>query len=164
MKGKFDISRRFFLFPVSFFILMLFFYSACTGATKGVGGSHPQLGKKILKTAKSQIGKKYCFGGRSPKKGFDCSGLAWWSHKMNGINIPRQSWDQYGQGKKISRKNLKPGDLLYFETYKKGASHVGIYDGKGGFIHSPSSGKKVQRTSLSDSYYKKRYLGARRFW
>ncbi|MDT8318187.1 MAG: C40 family peptidase [bacterium] len=136
----------------------------CAGAPRGDRKSSPEKGLKILKTAKSQIGKKYCFGGISPKTGFDCSGLAWWSHRKNGINIPRQSWDQYKEGKKISRNNLMAGDLLYFETYKKGASHVGVYDGKGGFIHSPNSNKKVQRTSLKNSYYKKRYLGARRFW
>lgn len=110
------------------------------------------------------MGKKYCFGGRSPKTGFDCSGLAWWSHKQNGITIPRESFAQYRAGKKISRKKLMPGDLLYFQTYKKGASHVGIYDGKDGFVHAPNSRKKVQREKLSNSYYKKRYLGARRFW
>lgn len=137
----------------------------CASAPKGgKGAGNPKVGYKILKTAKSQIGKKYCFGGISPKDGFDCSGLAWWSHKKNNINIPRMSSDQYRRGIKVSRKNLMPGDLLYFETYKKGASHVGIYDGKGGFIHSPNSKKSVQRTSLSNSYYKKRYLGARRYW
>lgn len=126
--------------------------------------NNPRVGANILKTAKSQLGKKYCFGGISPKTGFDCSGLAWWSHKRNNINIPRMSSDQYRSGKKVSRNNLMPGDLLYFETYKKGASHVGVYDGKGGFIHSPNSKKRVQRTSLNNSYYKKRYLGARRHW
>ena len=74
------------------------------------------------------------------------------------------SSDQYRSGKKVSRSKLMAGDLLYFETYKKGASHVGVYDGKGGFIHSPNSKKRVQRTSLKNSYYKKRYLGARRYW
>ena len=136
----------------------------CAGAPRGERKSSPKAGLKILKTARSQMGKKYCFGGISPKTGFDCSGLAWWSHKKNGINIPRMSSDQYRSGKKVSRSKLMAGDLLYFETYKKGASHVGVYDGKGGFIHSPNSNKKVQRTSLKNSYYKKRYLGARRYW
>jgi len=138
----------------------------CASPPKGwsKASNDPRVGASILKAAKSQIGKKYRFGGISPKTGFDCSGFAWWSHKKNGINIPRQSWNQYRVGKKVSRNNLMPGDLLYFETYKKGASHVGVYDGKGGFIHSPNSKKKVQRTSLKNSYYKKRYLGARRYW
>ena len=153
------ISIILFVFAISLVMV------GCVGAPKtSRGKSSPKLGFKILKSAKTQIGKKYCFGGRSPKTGFDCSGLAWWAHRENGINIPRKSNDQYRSGKKISRKNLMPGDLLYFTTYRRGASHVGIYDGKGGFIHSPNNRKKVQRTSLSDSYYKKRYLGARRYW
>jgi uncharacterized protein YceK len=135
------------------------------GKTKATRGRYsPKVGLKILGSAKSQIGKKYRFGGKSPKTGFDCSGLAWWSHKKNNIKIPRESYSQYRSGKKIKIKDLMPGDLLYFTTYRKGASHVGIYDGRGGFIHSPNSRKKVQRTSLSNSYYKKRYLGARRYW
>lgn len=164
IKWRLYFYRQSLLALVASFLLVILSFAACAGVPGGAEKSNFQLGKKILNTARSQIGKKYCFGGKSPKTGFDCSGLAWWSHKVNGINIPRQSWDQYPRGKKISRKDLKEGDLLYFETYKKGASHVGIYDGKGGFIHSPSSGKKVRRTSLKDSYYKKRYLGARRFW
>lgn len=164
MKFKFIAGKPPCLFRIISFLLIIFFIGACAGTSKGPGKSDPDLGKKIFKSARSQIGKKYCFGGRSPQKGFDCSGLAWWSHKINGLDIPRQSWDQFREGKKVSRKNLKKGDLVYFETYKKGASHVGVYDGKGGFIHSPSTGKKVQQTKLSNSYYKKRYLGARRFW
>ena len=166
------MKNSFPLLPVRFvqFILLALSISlltwGCASSSKGgwEASNNPKVGLKILKVAKSQIGKKYCFGGISPKTGFDCSGLAWWSHKKNGINIPRQSSDQYRTGEKVSRKNLMPGDLLYFETYKKGASHVGVYDGKGGFIHSPNSNKKVQRTSLKNSYYKKRYLGARRYW
>ena len=137
----------------------------CASSPKGGKESNnPKVGIQILKAAKSQIGKKYRFGGTSPKTGFDCSGFAWWSHRENNINIPRMSSDQYRSGQKVSRSRLMPGDLVYFETYKKGASHVGIYDGNGGFIHSPNSKRRVQRTSLNDSYYKKRYLGARRYW
>lgn len=157
-------SRKQIKFLILALSISLVTYGCASAPKRGKGAGNPKVGIKILKTAKSQIGKKYCFGGISPKTGFDCSGLAWWSHKKNGINIPRQSSDQYSRGKKISRKNLMPGDLLYFETYKKGASHVGVYDGKGGFIHSPNSNKKVERTSLKNSYYKKRYLGARRYW
>lgn len=150
--------------------IMSLIMGGCAGTPKvgkgeTTGGRYsPKKGFKILATAKSQIGKNYYFGGTSPKTGFDCSGLAWWSHKKNNINIPRESDRQYSFGKKIKRKDLMPGDLLYFTTYRRGASHVGIYDGRGGFIHSPNSRKKVKRTSLSNSYYKNRYLGARRYW
>jgi hypothetical protein len=124
----------------------------------------PFLGKFILNSAKSQLGKRYKFGGTSPKRGFDCSGLTWYSHKKNGINIPRQSSDQFKSGKRISRKDLKPGDLVFFETYRSGASHVGIYTGGDNFIHSLNRNTTVAIQRLSNNYYKKRYLGARRYW
>lgn len=122
------------------------------------------LGEFILESAKSQLGKRYKFGGTSPKTGFDCSGLTWYSHNRNGIKIPRISSDQYKGGKRISRKDLMPGDLVFFETYRRGASHVGIYTGSGKFIHSLNRGKNVAIQKLSNNYYKKRYLGARRYW
>ena len=144
--------------------ISIFTWGCASAPNAGARRSSSKVGLSILITAKTQIGNKYRFGGTSPKTGFDCSGFAWWSHKKNGINIPRMSSDQYRSGKGISIKNLMPGDLLYFETYKKGASHVGIYDGKGGFLHSPNSKRRVQRTRLTNTYYKKRYLGARRYW
>ena len=138
------------------------------GASRSVaphasGSSSPSGGKKILQIAESQIGVKYRFGGDSPS-GFDCSGLAYWTHNRAGIDIPRTTSSQFKKGKKISRGNLKAGDLVFFTTYKAGASHVGTYDGKGGFVHAPSSGKKVSRAAMDNSYWKPRYLGARRYW
>ena len=124
----------------------------------------PFLGTFILESAKSQLGMRYRFGGTSPKAGFDCSGLTWYSHKKNGINIPRQASDQFTRGKRISQKNLKPGDLVFFETYRPGASHVGIYSGNGNFVHSINYNKNIAIQKLSNNYYKKRYLGARRYW
>ena len=122
------------------------------------------LGKFILKSATSQLGIRYKFGGTSPKIGFDCSGLSWYSHKKNGINIPRIASDQFNSGKHISQKDLLPGDLVFFETYRPGASHVGIYSGDGNFIHSLNRNKNIAIQRLSNNYYKKRYLGARRYW
>jgi hypothetical protein len=124
----------------------------------------PYLGKFILKSAKSLLGIGYLFGGTSSKTGFDCSGLTWYSHKKNGINIPRRSSAQFKRGKAISRKNLRPGDLVFFETYQPGASHVGIYAGDGNFIHASTNNKNIAIQSLSNIYYKQRYLGARRYW
>lgn len=146
------------LFVIS---ILLFTITSCGGSksAKHSKGS----GKDILASAKSQIGLKYKFGGVSPKTGFDCSGLAYWAHFKNGITIPRMSFEQFKSGKKIKKKNLKKGDLVFFTTYKKGASHVGIYTGKNSFVHSPNSKKSVEITSLKNPYWKKRYLGARRY-
>ncbi len=121
-------------------------------------------GWDILHTAKGQLGLKYRFGGVSPKTGFDCSGFVMWVHRASGIHIAREAPDQFKRGKKVKKNNLRAGDVVFFETYKPGPSHVGIYDGKGSFIHSPNSKSRVKYTKLSNSYYKKRYLGARRYW
>jgi cell wall-associated NlpC family hydrolase len=134
-------------------------------------GSRPKQpargsGKDLLRTAASASGVRYKFGGRDPKSGFDCSGLAWWTHRRNGINIPRTSYLQYKKGgaKKIRKRKLRRGDLVFFSTYKRGASHVGIYAGDGMFWHAPSTGKKVARANMNNKYWKKRYVGARRYW
>lgn len=121
-------------------------------------------GADLLRTADRQLGLKYKYGGISPRTGFDCSGFVMWVHSSYGINIAREASAQFKQGKKVKKRNLRAGDVVFFETYKPGPSHVGIYDGQGKFIHSPNSKSSVMYTKLSNSYYTKRYLGARRYW
>lgn len=116
---------------------------------------------KILTTALSFKGVKYRFGGATPA-GFDCSGFVMYVFDKHGIKLPRTADKQYEVGKTIkSKSDLKTGDLVFFETYEKGASHVGIYQGDGKFVHASSS-KGVTVSGLSESYYAQRYLGARR--
>lgn len=121
-------------------------------------------GKKtgdILATALSFRGVKYRYGGATPA-GFDCSGFVMYVFNRHGIKLPRTADIQYKAGKPVrSQKELQPGDLVFFETYEKGASHVGIFQGNGRFIHASSS-KGVTVSGLSEAYYAKRYLGARR--
>ncbi len=106
----------------------------------------------IIKTAKKYTGTKYVFGGTTPK-GFDCSGFLQYVFKQNGYSIPRTADEQYKLGKNIkSQKELVPGDLVFFSTYEKGASHCGIYLGENKFIHVSSS-KGVRVDELSDKYY-----------
>ena len=117
---------------------------------------------KIIKTAKTFLGTKYRFGGTS-KKGIDCSGFTLKVFKKHGTNLPRTASKQASKGKHVAKKNLKPGDLVFFKnTYKKGISHTGIYLGNNLFIHASSSAKKVVISSLSKRYYRKHYAGARR--
>lgn len=114
----------------------------------------------IIKTAKKHIGTRYCFGGTTPK-GFDCSGFVQYVFKQNGFSIPRTADEQYNLGQRVKKRvELEPGDLVFFSTYEKGASHCGIYLGKNQFIHVSSS-KGVRIDSLEDSYWKPRWFGGK---
>ena len=113
----------------------------------------------LVKNALSLVGVPYVFGGTS-RSGFDCSGYTQYVFKGSGISLPRTAASQFNVGSSVSRAQLQSGDLVFFTTYAKGASHVGIYIGGGSFVHASNSG--VRTTSLSDSYYAGRYLGARR--
>jgi len=115
---------------------------------------------KITATALKLVGVPYKWGGITTK-GFDCSGLVWYVFDKNKITLPRTADVQYKKGKTVTIGNLQKGDLVFFTTYEPGASHVGIYLEKGKFIHASSS-KGVMVSNLSDSYWKPRYLGARR--
>ena len=126
--------------------------------------SAPFLPKKkvdaIIKTAKKYLGTKYVFGGTTPK-GFDCSGFVQYVFKQNGFTLPRAADEQYKLGQRVKKPaELEPGDLVFFSTYEKGASHCGIYLGKNQFIHVSSS-KGVRVDSLDDSYWKPRWYGGK---
>jgi cell wall-associated NlpC family hydrolase len=128
-------------------------------------GKSNKKSMKMIKLAKNKLGRKYVWGAVGQKNTFDCSGLTKYVCKKNGITIPRRAIQQSKYGKYISRKNLKPGDLIFFDTSKrrKGyVNHVGIYIGNNQFIHASSAKKKVIITSLNKNFYSKRYKGARR--
>jgi LysM repeat protein len=115
---------------------------------------------QIEATAKDYLGVPYVWGGESPS-GFDCSGYIQYVFNKNGISMPRTAAEQYNIGAPVSLDDLQKGDLVFFTTYKAGPSHVGIYLGNGKFINASSS-KGVSIASLSDSYWSKRYIGAKR--
>lgn len=119
---------------------------------------------KIVRTAYSQIGKKYRSGGSSPQKGFDCSGLVWWSYSQHGIKVPRITSDQAKTGRKVAKKAARPGDIVVFRTSNSPRGlHTGIYAGNQKFIHSPSTGKRVCVETLADnSYWSNRLVSIRR--
>jgi cell wall-associated NlpC family hydrolase len=122
-------------------------------------------GKKLIALAKKKLGKRYVWGATGQKNTFDCSGLTTYVCKKNGIHIPRRAIEQSKYGKYVKRSELKPGDLVFFDTSKrhKGyVNHVGIYIGNNKFIHASSAKKKVIITSLNKNFYSKRYKGARR--
>jgi cell wall-associated NlpC family hydrolase len=81
---------------------------------------------------------------------------------MHGMRLPREVRDQYQVGKKVERDDIEPGDLVFFETVSRGASHVGLVIGKDEFVHAPSSRGVVRVEHLSTAYWAKRYVGTRR--
>ncbi len=115
---------------------------------------------KILKTAAQYKGVPYVFGGTTPK-GFDCSGYVQYVFAKNGIRLTRTADTQAREGKFVSKKNLVPGDLVFFTTYEPGASHVGIYAGNNLFWNATSS-RGIMLSNLTDSYWGPRYYTARR--
>lgn len=118
-------------------------------------------GNTIVKTAFNFIGVPYVFGGSTPS-GFDCSGFVQYVYRMCGVKIPRMAHHQYYAGTPIGRKSVRPGDLVFFETYTQGISHVGIYIGDNKFIHASSKGA-VRIDSLGAAYYTSAYRGAARY-
>ena len=120
-------------------------------------------GKKIAGLAKTLIGKPYRYGGASPR-GFDCSGLVYYTHGKFGITTPRTSLQQHKKAKPIPLTQLQSGDLIFFKLNKNKISHVGIYIGQNQFIHAPVSGKKVSASSLNDPYWRRRIAGSGRFY
>lgn len=116
----------------------------------------------IVDRALSLQGTPYVFGGTT-QKGFDCSGFTKYVYASSGISLPRTSFDQFASGAAVGKNDLRAGDLVFFSTYAKGASHVGIYVGGGRFVHASNPNSDVKISSLSDSFYSSRYLGARSY-
>ncbi|WP_150275763.1 C40 family peptidase [Paenibacillus tepidiphilus] len=125
-----------------------------------LGAGSASADSKMDKVIDKAIGTRYVSGGTSTN-GFDCSGFTMYVFDKIGINLPHQSGSQYQMGTAISRDDLREGDLVFFNTSGRGVSHVGIYVGGGKFAHASSS-RGVTISSLSDSYYVNRYVGAKR--
>ncbi len=127
----------------------------------------PQAGlrKNIVQTAGRFIGTPYRWGGESAQKGFDCSGLTMTVYRLNGLELPRNTRDQFRAGTPVQRSALQEGDLVFFATDgKRRVSHVGVYSGGGRFIHAPGQGKRIRIASLSNGYFNRRYVGSRRYF
>ncbi len=116
--------------------------------------------KDLLARARSYMGVPYVWGGTTPD-GFDCSGYVQYVYREVGVKLPRTADVQYNEGKRVAWGSEAPGDMVFFETYAPGASHVGIYLGDRQFIHASSSGC-VRVSSLEENYFKEHYLGAKR--
>jgi cell wall-associated NlpC family hydrolase len=117
----------------------------------------------LTSQALQHIGVKYRYGGTSPDRGFDCSGLIHYSAQESwGLKLPRRARDMASVGQQIKVSELVVGDLVFFNTLGHRYSHVGIYLGDGYFVHAPSSKGQVRVENMSAQYWKARYTGARR--
>ena len=123
-----------------------------------------RLQEDLVQTARRFIGTPYRWGGASVRQGFDCSGLTMTVYRLNGLELPRNSRSQFQTGRPIARSDLEKGDLVFFATGSRDrVSHVGIYSGRGQFIHAPGKGKTIRTASLTSRYFQTRYAGARRY-
>lgn len=119
--------------------------------------------QELVIRALSFVGVNYRHGGESPETGFDCSGLVRHVFRESlGLILPRTSRDISRVGETIHREALQPGDLVFFNTLRRGFSHVGIYLGEHRFVHAPASGGEVRVEDMRQNYWTKRFNGARR--
>ncbi|TMH98256.1 MAG: NlpC/P60 family protein [Betaproteobacteria bacterium] len=139
--------------------LMSLALAACASApvarvdSRGAGAADQAL---------KMVGKPYRFGGSTPAKGFDCSGLVQYSFRQAGVALPRDTEQQRRASAGIRVSSLRRGDLVFFNEGWRRNSHVGIYLGSGKFVHAPSSGGHVRTESLDSPYWKKHLSEARR--
>lgn len=125
--------------------------------------SYATFGDEIVYLAEKQLGLPYVWGGESPSKGFDCSGLVKFAFQEFNVKLPHRADLQFKYGTNIPREQLKAGDLLFFKSTRGSwIGHVGIYIGNDKFIHAPRRGKPVKIDKLSNRWYTRHYMGARR--
>ena len=140
-------------------ILTLVFAVGC--AYSPVDSVPANIGARATNYALTAVGTPYHYGGSSPSHGFDCSGLVQYSYARAGMRVPRTTSGLYRQSRTISLKELRRGDLLFFDQEGKKSSHVALYVGDNRFVHAPSSGKLVRVTSFSP-YWRRHLADARR--
>jgi cell wall-associated NlpC family hydrolase len=137
---------------------------AAAEANLGPRSGRTGANSKLISRALSYRGARYRFGASGTNGVFDCSSFVQHLMQGEGVSLPRTAREQFGGGKKISRSELQPGDVVFFAgTYRAGISHVGMYVGNGMFVHAASSKRGVVMDPLDLPYYNSKYAGARRF-
>jgi len=132
-------------------------HAAPAAKARKLAAAKAAMSQRVVRYAKRFIGVRYVYGGSSPRSGFDCSGFVRYVYAHFGVSLPRSSYAQFGDGRRVSRRSLRPGDLVFFD----GVGHVGLYVGNGRFIHAPHTGTRVQISPLA-GWYSSRFSGARR--
>jgi len=125
------------------------------------GGTAGNPGAAALVAAETHIGAPYRYGGAGPDA-FDCSGLVAYSYAQAGIMLPRTAAQQFAVVTPVPKRDLKPGDLLFFRVNGRDVGHVGIYAGDDRLVDAPQTGGKVRMVRLDDEWYRERYIGAGR--
>ncbi len=119
--------------------------------------------QELINQGMGYLGIRYRLGGTSPETGLDCSGLVQNVFRNAlGLDLPRTAREMASLGDKVGLNDLKPGDLVFFNTMRRAFSHVGIYLGDGRFLHAPASGGKVRIEEMDKAYWTQRFNGARR--
>jgi cell wall-associated NlpC family hydrolase len=149
-------------------ILVILVTTACAGspaapAPEPPAGLPATMTHPGVQVATTLLGIPYRYGGSSPRRGFDCSGLVYYVFRETGIRVPRTTGAQLRHAQPVPLPEIQPGDLLFFQQRSSRVSHVGIYAGDGWFIHAPSRGKRVSWESLQNSYWKPRLVAAGRY-
>lgn len=122
----------------------------------------PEAAREIVMMSFSLLDTGYRFGGSNPEAGLDCSGMvSYVVEKVSGRRLPHNAAEIAARTRPVSRDQLQPGDLVFFNTSSRPYSHMGIYLGDDRFIHAPSSRGRVRLESLASSYFTRRYDGAR---
>lgn len=122
------------------------------------------MGAIAARTAERFVGIPYRWGGNTVVDGMDCSGFVRAVYNLCGLSIPRTSRDQFKAGDPVAKDDLKDGDLVFFGSSADKINHVGIYVGGGRFVHAPRRGEDIQVTAVDESYFEKRFVGARRYF
>ncbi len=137
---------------------------ACTPFQRDTRGTvRPDPGVSLVRTAEALVGAPYRYGGSGPDA-FDCSGLVLYVHNQLGYRVPRTAAQQYKAATPVKPGKLEPGDLVFFKLSGRKVSHVGIYAGDELFIHAPQTGGHVRMASLQETYFRKSFAGAGRFY
>jgi cell wall-associated NlpC family hydrolase len=119
--------------------------------------------QNLTSSALDLVGIRYRWGGTTPESGLDCSGLVQFVfQQVTGVTLPRSAKEMSRIGEKVGISDLKPGDLVFFNTRRFAYSHVGIYVGDSQFIHAPRRGREVEVATIDKAYWQKRFDGARR--
>jgi cell wall-associated NlpC family hydrolase len=121
-------------------------------------------GSIAARTAERFVGIPYRWGGDNVVEGMDCSGFVRAVYNLCGLSIPRTSRDQFKVGDLVTKNELQDGDLVFFGSSANNINHVGIYVGGGKFVHAPRRGEEIRVTEVNDSYFEKRFVGARRYF